>query len=344
MRARPSSRIRIARPMLQRRSQRPMWRRLFPFLVALGLLVVAPVLSHAQGAGADSVRLTWTAVGDDSLTGTATVYDLRMSTSPISEAQWSAATSVAGVPTPLASGTLQTALVNGLTRGTTYYFAIKTGDDAGNWSGISNVVQWDWVLDTAPPAAPSGLAGARAGGGIQLTWAANAEADLQGYTVFRATNASGPFTALTGSLLASPDFVDATPPAGASNVWYAVSASDVNGNESARSASVSVAFSTSSSTGAIAIRTPYPNPSSIANSVRIPVDVPPGGAAGALLDITDAGNRRVRRIDLGHLVPGPQDVTWDGRNDAGREVAPGAYRAWLIAGEQRQSVRLLRVP
>ena len=42
-------------------------------------------------------------------------------------------------------------VVRGLTRGTTYYFAVKSYDDVDNVSPLSNVVQWDWVHDTARP-------------------------------------------------------------------------------------------------------------------------------------------------------------------------------------------------
>ena len=321
-----------------------MWRRWFPIIIALGLLAAAPIVSHAQGAGADSLELTWTAVGDDSLTGTATAYDLRMDTSPITDAGWGSATPVGGVTAPRPSGSLESHMVRGLTRGTTYWFAIKTRDDAGNWSRISNVLQWDWVFDTAPPAAPGGLAGSRTGGSIHLTWSANAEPDLLGYTVYRSTAAGGPFTAITGSPLSATEFLDSNVPAGAPSVWYKVSASDVNGNESARSAALSFSTGSTEVASAYSIETPYPNPSKLTDMVRIPVMVPATGASLVLIDIRDSGNRLIRRLDLSRLTPGPHTVSWDGRNFSGRDVAPGAYRAWLIAGDLHQSVRLLRLP
>ena len=44
------------------------------------------------------------------------------------------------MPAPSGAGTTQTVTVNGLTASTNYYFAIKTYDEAGNASGISNVL------------------------------------------------------------------------------------------------------------------------------------------------------------------------------------------------------------
>jgi flagellar hook assembly protein FlgD len=52
----------------------------------------------------------------------------------------------------------------------------------------------------------------------------------------------------------------------------------------------------------------------------------------------------VRRLELQGLGSGPATVDWDGQNDAGREVAPGVYRAWLIVGDTRKVIRLVRVP
>jgi len=100
----------------------------------------APVASLAiTGMTETSAALRWTAVGDDSLTGTAASYDLRYSTAPITAANWAAATQVTGEPAPLASGTTQNMTVSGLSRQTHYYFAIRVTDDGGNLSALSNV-------------------------------------------------------------------------------------------------------------------------------------------------------------------------------------------------------------
>ena len=84
-----------------------------------------------------SASLQWTATGDDSLTGTATTYDVRYSTSPITLANWAAATQSTGEPAPAASGTVQNFTVRSLARQTAYYFAVKVADEAGNPSALS---------------------------------------------------------------------------------------------------------------------------------------------------------------------------------------------------------------
>lgn len=109
-----------------------------------------------------TVTLAWTATGDDSLTGTATAYDVRWSTSPITAANFASANAVTGEPAPTAPGTAQSYTVRGLSRQVTYYFAAKVSDEAGNWSAMSNVPTAT-TPDTKPPAAISDLV-------VGLTW------------------------------------------------------------------------------------------------------------------------------------------------------------------------------
>jgi hypothetical protein len=310
------------------------------------LLALAPVIAHAQGAGADTLTLAWTAPGDDGSLGQATRYDIRWSTAPITDANFGAATAVTGLPAPANSGSRQTLVVRGLSKGTTYYFALKTTDDAGNVSPLSNVVRWDWVYDTAPPAAPTGVATAGVSvSGVHLRWQANSEPDLAGYKIYRATaGSSGPWTRIDGpSLTPTNDYLDSALPSGTSQLWYRISAVDISGNESARSSSITVQLGTTPSGSTLAWRLDpaYPNPSRVGAPVTLPVTI---GSGGGSIEIVDAGRRMVRHIDLGSFATGAQNVVWDGLNDAGRPVAPGFYTAWIVAGGTRQSVKLVRVP
>ncbi len=106
--------------------------------------------------GDTNVTLGWTSSGDDGTTGTATSYDIRRSANPITDANWSSATTVSGEPAPAASGTAQTYVVRGLTRETTYYFAMKAADEAGNVSALSNVPSAT-TNDTMAPSTISNL-------------------------------------------------------------------------------------------------------------------------------------------------------------------------------------------
>src|SRR3954452_17489132 len=57
------------------------------------------------------------------------------------------------------------------------------------------------VTDTVAPATPTGLKATAGLGRVTLDWADVADADLDGYDVFRATNAAGPFTRVNASRL-----------------------------------------------------------------------------------------------------------------------------------------------
>jgi hypothetical protein len=90
-------------------------------------------------SGTATVTLTWTAPGDDGQSGIAAQYDLRYRTASITESNFATSTTVSGEPVPAVSGTTQICVVTGLNYGTTYYFALKTSDERGNWSPISNI-------------------------------------------------------------------------------------------------------------------------------------------------------------------------------------------------------------
>jgi hypothetical protein len=129
-----------------------------------------------SGATTSSIVLTWTAPGDDTNTGTATLYDIRYATSPIVTAgDFTAASLVSGEPAPAVAGTLQNMTVSGLSANTLYYFAMKTSDEVPNISTVSNIPSLSTAVapDIIPPAAISNLAlsGATTSS-IVLTWTA----------------------------------------------------------------------------------------------------------------------------------------------------------------------------
>ncbi|MGH7725982.1 MAG: Kelch repeat-containing protein [Candidatus Eiseniibacteriota bacterium] len=86
-----------------------------------------------------SIWLSWTAPGDDGSTGTACEYDLRVSQQLITESNFLQATRKT-TPAPLEAGNEELVQASGLQQCTNYYFALKTRDDAGLWSPMSNVV------------------------------------------------------------------------------------------------------------------------------------------------------------------------------------------------------------
>ncbi|MFA6268600.1 MAG: chitobiase/beta-hexosaminidase C-terminal domain-containing protein, partial [archaeon] len=101
-------------------------------------------LTATTGTNNGEINLTFTAP-IDLLSGLSpTPYTLKYSTSPITtDAQFNSATTFNGTINP-------TTIITGLTPGTTYYFAIKTTDNANNTSLISNNPN---AVAKAPPTA-----------------------------------------------------------------------------------------------------------------------------------------------------------------------------------------------
>lgn len=148
-----------------------------------------------------SVTLNWFATGDDGMIGTATLYDIRYSTSLINSGNFNSKTQVSNPPTPLISGTAQSITVSGLLANTTYYFAMKVVDEASNASSISNVISVTTSSsgpDVTPPAAITSLQATNLGTTVNLTWIAPGDDGMSGtatsydirYNTIKITNAN----------------------------------------------------------------------------------------------------------------------------------------------------------
>jgi hypothetical protein len=101
----------------------------------------------------NNVTLTWTAPADDGASGRATMYELRRSSQPITDANFLSATAVPIAQVPKSAGAAEQFAVTGLTPSTPYYFAIRAVDDAASASLVSNNVSVTTrATDTTPPA------------------------------------------------------------------------------------------------------------------------------------------------------------------------------------------------
>ncbi len=123
-------------------------------IIAILLILVILESCRVQASPVEKqVTLTWTAPGDDGNIGQAGAYDIRYNTVPINAATWETSTQVENEPTPklaMSSESFSFGLM--IEYDVTYYFAIKTVDDAGNWSGLSNIATRIWHDDMPPVA------------------------------------------------------------------------------------------------------------------------------------------------------------------------------------------------
>lgn len=121
---------------------------------------------------AATVFLTWTATGDDGTSGTTTSFDIRYSTTAITESNWSSATQATDEPTPGESGSAHSMGIGGLTNDTTYYFAIKAIDENNNESALSNVPSQQTSDITAPANVTDLAAASPTYNSVVLSWTA----------------------------------------------------------------------------------------------------------------------------------------------------------------------------
>ena len=161
------------------------------------------------------------------------------------------ATTLDGVYSALNGGaviSVNELLDSDVVEGTTYYYKVTAVDAQGNESAMSAAASGTRLPppDTTAPEAPTGTGAAGLQNGILVTWTANAETDVAGYRVFRATSLTGTYTLLTPGLVNGTAYTDATA-ATAQAYYYRVVAVDNAGNSSPASAS------------ATAVR-PFPDP------------------------------------------------------------------------------------
>ncbi|MCA9726891.1 MAG: hypothetical protein R3E12_14150 [Candidatus Eisenbacteria bacterium] len=113
---------------------------------------------RAKEVGRSSTTLLWTAPGDDGESGQALAYEVRRADETLTLAAWDSTGTVVAEPPSAPAGSAESLLVESLAENHRYYFALRTVDEAGNRSGISNVVSLRTASsDTIPPAAVTSL-------------------------------------------------------------------------------------------------------------------------------------------------------------------------------------------
>jgi hypothetical protein len=118
--------------------------------------------------------------------------------------------------------------------GTDYRYMVQAVDGPEHQSIVSSTVSIT-PKDIFPPAVPSGVTAVAGPGAIELAWNRDTEPDFKGYNLYRSVS-GGPFEKIA-SLIAAPSFTDRMVEGG--KIYrYEISAVDLLGNESNRSAPV----------------------------------------------------------------------------------------------------------
>lgn len=96
------------------------------------------IVNEGFTSNLNTMKIMWTAPGDNGNAGVADRYEIKFSNSEITESNWESATLFDNPPVPQVAGSSQFCFVNVLEPATIYYFAIKAFDDFNNANQISN--------------------------------------------------------------------------------------------------------------------------------------------------------------------------------------------------------------
>jgi hypothetical protein len=209
-------------------------------------------------------------------------------------------------------------------------FAFLGGDALADLQAHADAAALKWQhLHSGTPVEIRDLAAVEDGGRVVVRWRTARERDVAAFRVLRSAN-GGALARLEPDL--APDaagayvFTDQAPERGAC-VYHVGEVQPDGGVRLAAAIAIQVGAAP------IPARTwlapAAPNPFNPATVLRFAVAAP--GAAD--LVVFDARGRRIRRLWGGAgAQPGEHAVRWDGRDDAGRPVASGAYVVRLRAG------------
>jgi len=205
----------------------------------------------------------------------------------------------------------------------------------------SNVLS-GYSVDNLAPGAPAALAANADDTSIHLQWTPTHyhDEDLLHYNLYRSASPMVQINA-ENFLASSTDstFVDESLP---SDSWhYIVTAMDVHGNESPPSNETLVQIITS--TGGdllprqVAVQGAWPNPFNPTTTIKYSVP----GAGEVQLTIFNVRGRNVRTLVSENKQPGFYEVTFDGRDRAGRLLASGVYFVHLKTADGVSSKKIV---
>ena len=127
----------------------------------------------------NSVTLTWSAPGDNQNTSS---YEIRYGNTPITSQNFSSQTLLQNPPLPKAPGLSESITIGPLLPSSTYHFAIRSKDNEGNASVLSNIISITTlpapvIRDILPPSLSSIAHFSIATSSVHITWQTDETAD-----------------------------------------------------------------------------------------------------------------------------------------------------------------------
>lgn len=137
-------------------------------------------------ATTSSITLSWSQTDNPDFVGNVVGYDVRYSNKPIDGSNWFQADTLTSDNIRTDAKGAQSLEVSKLTPGSHYWFAVKTLDQFGQESAISNIVEGK-TLDLSPPSKPINVTYNRNGKTLDISWEMGADYDLAGYEILYRT-------------------------------------------------------------------------------------------------------------------------------------------------------------
>ncbi len=229
-------------------------------------------------------------------------------------------------------------MLTDLTPGTRHYYRVSS-EDSGHFTAESQTYSFVTPQnDTVPPGTPLGLTASPCQGGVTLTWQGGTEYDLACYRVYRRSEGTSPFGDIAEISVHETSYVDRD----ALDRWtyaYAVTAVDLEGNESAMSATVTATAGLGGE-GRVWV---YPNP--VTQKATTISFSPPLDCDGSyIVSVYDASGRLVKTVAKGTAGTDVSSVRWHTRDTAGKLVSSGIYFCEVSFSSQsvRSKIRVVR--
>jgi hypothetical protein len=291
-------------------------------------------LSAETGSDEGLIHLSWTAPGDDGDSGIASAYLLKYSQNVITGSNWDYANIYEEYIAPLPSGQEQSFIMTDLQPGVRYYIAMKTYDESGNGSEMSNVavctsgVSWPLDVDDGQIAAVSPVSGSdlrtsrptlavtNIGPGPDNEYYFEVASD----SFFISTAAVSPPVSQMGGDITFWK-VDERLEAGVIYYWRA-RAND-NGY------TVTSSFTVHPEAHA------YPNPFYLNQADAVTFTEIPAGADFFITTVSGSIVREWSNLSA-------EDLTWDGTNQSGQRVASGTYLWFVTNSDLRGKLVVIR--
>jgi hypothetical protein len=197
-----------------------------------------------------------------------------------------------------------------------------------------------YSVDNLAPAAPLLLTAQRVGADVHLKWNRAVAPDLRDYAVYRSTSTG--VTPVAGNFLTSAEdtvLVDASAPTTA--LYYIVTAYDVHDNQSAPSNEANVNGSTGVGNAPIptslTLQSNMPNPFNGETTLRVGLPA----KSDVTIEVYDVAGRRVAVRSHPAMGAGWREVAFDGRDDAGRQLASGVYFSRVTAAGETRTQKIV---